>query len=102
MAKRKRSTKAKKRVAKLRRKKVVRSRARRTSRPRKNASKRTGRKRVSAALRKYLEREAKHKNPSKVKGHKVKGGRSVSLKNFTGTVTRKSNGQVVIRGRGRK
>jgi hypothetical protein len=27
---------------------------------------------------------------------------SVSLKNFTGTITRKTNGQVVVRGKGRK
>lgn len=30
---------------------------------------------------------------------KVKGGRAVSLKNFTGTVTQKSDGSVLIRGR---
>ena len=34
-------------------------------------------------------------------GRKVKGGRAVSLRNFTGTVTRKSNGSVIIRGRNR-
>ena len=41
-------------------------------------------------------------NPAPVKGHKVKGGRSVTLHNFTGSIIRKSNGQVVIKGRGRK
>lgn len=41
-------------------------------------------------------------NPSRVKGRKVKGGRAVTLKNFTGTVVRKANGQVQIVGKGRK
>jgi hypothetical protein len=41
-------------------------------------------------------------NPSRVKGHKTRGGgRSVTLKNFTGTVTKKG-GQVIIRGRGKR
>jgi hypothetical protein len=67
---------------------------------RRNASKRKTRKRVSAALKKYL---GSLKNPApKTKGRKVKGGRAVTLKGFTGTVTRKANGQVVIRGKGRK
>ncbi len=35
-------------------------------------------------------------------GRKVKGGRAVSLKNFTGRVIRKSNGQVQIIGRGKR
>jgi len=35
-------------------------------------------------------------------GRKVKGGRAVSLRNFTGSVIRKSNGQVVIRGKGKR
>jgi hypothetical protein len=39
------------------------------------------------------------KNPT---GRKVKGGRSVTLHNFTGSIIRKSNGQVKIKGRGRK
>jgi hypothetical protein len=64
-----------------------------------NPSKRRTRARVSAALKKYM---AGLKNPSKAKGRKVKGGRAVTLKNFSGTVTRKANGQVDIRGRGRK
>ena len=61
-----------------------------------NPSKRKTRKRVGAALRKFV-----RGNPS-VKGRKVKGGRAVTLKNFTGTVVRKSNGQVLIQGRGRR
>lgn len=40
-------------------------------------------------------------NPS-VKGRKVKGGRSVTLKNFTGTIVKKSDGTVDILGRGRR
>lgn len=35
-------------------------------------------------------------------GRKVKGGKAVSLKNFTGRVIRKSNGQVLIEGRGKR
>ena len=38
----------------------------------------------------------------RVKGYKVKGGRSVTLHNFTGSVIRKSNGQVLIRGKAKK
>lgn len=64
-----------------------------------NPSKRKIQKRVSAALRKYL---GSPTNPSRAKGRKVKGGRAVTLRNFTGTITRKANGQVVIRGKGRK
>jgi hypothetical protein len=41
-------------------------------------------------------------NPPKVKGRKVKGGRAVSLKNFTGTIVRRSDGTVRILGKGRK
>jgi len=41
----------------------------------------------------------KQKNPA---GRKVKGGRAVSLRNFTGSVVRMSNGQVVIRGKGKR
>lgn len=66
---------------------------------RKNAAKKrkpSARKRITAALKKYM------RNPAKVKGRKVKGGKAVSLKNFTGTVIRKTNGQVVISGRGKK
>ncbi len=40
------------------------------------------------------------KNPMPV-GRKVKGGRAVSVKNFTGTITRKNDGTVIIRGRKR-
>lgn len=65
---------------------------------RRNPSKRkkSASKRVSAALKKYM--ASLKKNP----GRKVKGGRSVSLKNFTGSVIRKSNGQVVIKGKGKR
>ena len=63
-----------------------------------NPSKRSVRKRVAAALKKYV-----RGNPPRVKGRKVKGGgRAVSLKNFTGTVVKKANGQVQIIGKGRK
>lgn len=41
-------------------------------------------------------------NPRRVKGAKVKGGRSVTLTNFTGRVIRKRNGQVQIIGRIKK
>ena len=64
-----------------------------------NPSKRKTVKRVSAALKKYM---ASLKNPAKSKGRKVKGGRAVSLRNFTGTITQKANGQVVIRGKGKR
>jgi hypothetical protein len=56
--------------------------------------KKSARKRISAALKKFV-----RSNP---KGHKVKGGRAVTLHNFTGSIIRKSNGQVEIKGRGRK
>lgn len=58
--------------------------------------KKSASKRVSAALKKYM--ASLKKNP----GRKVKGGRAVSLKNFTGSVIRKSNGQVVIKGKGKR
>jgi len=32
-------------------------------------------------------------------GRKVKGGRAITVKNFTGTITRMNSGAVVIRGR---
>jgi hypothetical protein len=35
-------------------------------------------------------------------GHRVKGGRAITLHNFTGSVVRKSNGQVVIKGKAKK
>lgn len=66
---------------------------------RRNAPKWRVRKRVAKALKKYVQGR---KNPSSVKGRKVKGGRAVTLKNFTGTVVRKANGQVQIVGKGRK
>ena len=52
----------------------------------------------------YLQKEfnAKQKRLGNPAGRKVKGGRAVSLKNFTGRVIRKSNGQVQIVGRGKK
>ena len=62
-----------------------------------NPAKRSASKRVSSALKKYL--HSLKGNPAK--GRKVKGGRAVSLKNFTGTVTRTSRGQVQIRGKAR-
>jgi hypothetical protein len=44
----------------------------------------------------------KKQNPPKVKGRKVKGGRAVSLKNFTGTIVKRANGTVQILGRGKR
>lgn len=41
------------------------------------------------------------KNPQRIKGSKVAGGRAVTLHNFTGRVTRKRNGEVLIIGRSR-
>ena len=43
-------------------------------------------------------------NPSKRKTRKrvAKGGRAVHVRNFTGTIRKKSNEQVVIEGTGRK
>lgn len=41
-------------------------------------------------------------NPPRVKGRKVKGGRAVTLRNFTGTIVKKSDGTVGILGRGRR
>lgn len=38
-------------------------------------------------------------NSSRVKGRKVKNGRAVTLKNFTGTITRLAGGAVHIHGR---
>ena len=63
-----------------------------------NPSKRKTRKRVSNALKKWMKAGGlAKKNP----GRKVKGGRAVSLRNFSGTITKKRNGQVVIKGRSR-
>ena len=50
---------------------------------------------------KYV-KKATQGNPKRIKGAKVKGGRSVSLRNFTGRVIRKRNGQVQIIGRVKK
>lgn len=95
------------------------------------ASKRKVRRRVAKALKKYvrgnagrrsirkskkaiktlLRRAGIHKsrisattklNPPRVKGRKTKGGRAVTLKNFTGTIVKKSDGTVQIVGRGRR
>lgn len=57
--------------------------------------------RVMKALKKYV-KKATQGNPKRVKGAKVKGGRSVTLTNFTGRVIRKRNGQVQIIGRIKK
>jgi len=57
--------------------------------------------RVMKALKKYV-KKATQGNPKRIKGAKVKGGRSVSLRNFTGRVIRKRNGQVQIIGRVKK
>lgn len=47
-------------------------------------------------------RRKKHENPPKVKGRKVKGGRAVTVRNFTGTIVKKADGTVQIVGRGKK
>lgn len=41
-------------------------------------------------------------NPARIKGHKVNGGRAVSLKNFTGKVVKHANGAISILGIGKK
>lgn len=41
-------------------------------------------------------------NPPHVKGRKTKGGRAITLRNFTGTIVKKSDGTVQIVGRGRR
>lgn len=46
--------------------------------------------------------QAERLNPPRVKGRKTKGGRAVTLKNFTGTIVKKSDGTVQIVGRGRR
>ena len=92
------------------------------------ASKRKVRRRVAKALKKYVRgnagsrsiRKTKKRlkaamlpipealkrygksNPPRVKGRKTKGGRAVTLKNFTGTIVKKSDGTVQIVGRGRR
>lgn len=56
---------------------------------------------MTKALKKYMA-SLKKSNPPRVKGRKTKGGgRSVTLRNFTGTVTKKG-GAVVIRGKGKR
>ncbi len=81
--------------------------------PRLNPSKRRTRKRVAKSFSKFMKAGGlsahsqfkrmpdgtfkKISNP----GRKVKGGRAISLKNFTGRVIRKSNGQVIIAGKGK-
>lgn len=53
-------------------------------------------------ITRLIKSELKHKNPPRVKGRKTKGGRAVTLKNFTGTIVKKSDGTVQIVGRGRR
>lgn len=43
---------------------------------------------------------ARRANP--VKGRKVKGGRSVTLRNFSGTIVKKADGTVQILGKGKR
>jgi len=56
--------------------------------------------RVGKALKKYVRRATR--NPRRVKGNKCAGGRAVTLRNFSGRVIKKRNGQVIIVGRQRK
>jgi hypothetical protein len=65
--------------------------------PSKRKKKKSASKRMSSALKKWL---GTQKNPGK--GRKVKGGRAVTVRNFSGTIVRKTNGQVVIHGRGKR
>ena len=51
---------------------------------------------MSAALKKWLASQKKKSNPMR------KYKRSVRLKNFTGTITKLRNGQVILKGRRRK
>lgn len=62
-----------------------------------NPSKRSVRKRVAKALKKFV-----RGNPARVKGRKVKGGRAVTVRNFTGTIVKRSDGTVDILGKGRR
>jgi hypothetical protein len=50
----------------------------------------------------YLGGNIRNPNPRRVKGAKCNGGRSVSLRNFTGRVIKKRDGTVQILGRTRK
>jgi hypothetical protein len=64
------------------------------ARPRK---KKSGGSRVMKALKKYVRKAAKsNPAPRRVKGSVVR------LRNFTGTVIKKRNGQIMILGRARK
>jgi hypothetical protein len=68
----------------------------RSRKTKRNPSKRSVTKRISRALKGWL---GSQKNPSRVKGRKVKGGRAVTLKNMkTITITRHRNGAVSVRG----
>lgn len=50
----------------------------------------------------YISELKKRGNPPRIKGRKVKGGRAITLRNFTGTIVKKSDGTVGILGRGRR
>lgn len=50
----------------------------------------------------WLKKQQSKSNPPRVKGRKTKGGRAVTLKNFTGTIVKKSDGTVQIVGRGKR
>jgi hypothetical protein len=59
-------------------------------------------KRITRALKKFVRANPKRRIPRRVKGAKCNGGRSVSLRNFTGRVIKKRDGTVQILGRTRK
>lgn len=66
------------------------------SRKHRNPSRRSVGKRISKALKKWM---GSQKNPHRVKGRRVKGGRAVTLRNMkTITITRHRNGAVSVRG----
>lgn len=84
-----------------------------------NASIRKSKKHMKTLLRKHwpglskTARAAEHReisrilkgaksNPAHVKGRKVKGGRAVTVRNFTGTIVKKADGTVQIVGKGRR
>lgn len=54
---------------------------------------------ISRWVTRPIPSDKKKGNPMPVVGRKVKGGRAISVKNFTGTITRKNDGTVIIRGR---
>ena len=58
-------------------------------------------KRITRALKKFVRANPSNPNPRRVKGAKCNGGRSVSLRNFTGRVIKKRDGTVQIVGRTR-